>query len=84
MAGKSKKKTTKTNDKTKVYKTNTTNNRKEKKEKKKKKHPKLRLAIKIIFILAFLVILIGGGILAGFIFGAFGDEFKITKEQLLI
>ena len=84
MAGKSKKKTTKTNDKTKVYKTNTTNNKKEKKEKKKKKHPKLRLAIKIIFILAFLVILIGGGILAGFIFGAFGDEFKISKEQLLI
>ena len=58
--------------------------KKQKKGKKTRKHPKLMLAIKLILILIILVIVIGAGIFAGIFFGAFGDDFEITKEELKI
>lgn len=58
--------------------------KKTKNKKQKKKHPKLRLAIKIILIIFALLILIGGGIIAGILTGLFGDDFKLTEEELKI
>ena len=52
--------------------------------KEKKKKSKIGKILKVFFILFILGALIGGGIFAGIIFGAFGDELKITREQLLI
>ncbi len=49
-----------------------------------KKHPKLMLVIKIIIILILLTCVIGAGIIAAMFFGLFGDEFEITKEDLVI
>ena len=54
--------------------------KKKEEKKKKRKHPKLRLAIKIFFIIIFLLILIG---VAAFCAIFFSDEWSITKEQLL-
>ena len=65
-------------DKTKVYKT------KKNKEKFSKKHPKLMLIIKILIVIFVFCILIGAGIVAGIFYGLFGDDFKITKEDLII
>lgn len=59
-------------DKTKVYKG----------KKKKSKHPKLKKVIKILLIIFLLVCIIGAGIIAGVFLGLFGDDFKITKEEL--
>lgn len=56
----------------------------EKKKSKKKKHPKLRLFIKIFFILIVLAILVGAGIVAGILTGMFGDDFKLTEDELKI
>ena len=55
-----------------------------KEKKAKRKHPKLRLFIKIVLILILLTILIGGGILAGLIFGWFGDDMKLTEDELKV
>ena len=52
--------------------------------KKQSKHPKLKLAIKIILILMLILFVIGAGIIAGLFMGWFGDDFKITKEDLII
>ena len=54
------------------------------KKKTKKKHPKLKLAIKIILIALVVIALIGGGIIAGIFYGLFGDEFLISKKDLVI
>lgn len=59
-------------DKTKVYKG----------KKKKTKHPKLKKILKIILIIFLLGCIIGAGVVAGVFLGLFGDEFKITKEEL--
>lgn len=58
---------------------------KTKKYKMKKKHkmnPKTKKVLKIFFILLLLLCIIGAGIFAGLFFGLFGDDFKITKEDL--
>ena len=65
-------------DKTKVYKT------KKNKDKFSKKHPKLMLVIKILIVIFVFCILIGAGIVAGIFYGLFGDDFTITKEDLII
>ena len=62
---------------------------KEKKEKKKKdgkekKYKKLKLALKIIGILILLCIIAVAGVVAGVFCGLFGDDFTITKEDLII
>lgn len=52
--------------------------------KKVKSHPKLRMVIKI-FIIAFLLLcVIGAGIIAAIFFGLFGNEFEISKSDLVV
>ncbi len=58
--------------------------RKNKKNKFSLKHPKLMLAIKILIVLFLLLCVIGAGIVAAMFFGLFGDDFEITKEELVI
>ncbi len=55
-----------------------------KKVKFKQKHPKLMVLIRIIILLIVLVTVIGAGIFAGLIFGVFGDDFSISKDELII
>ena len=68
--------------------TATKGNSKEKKKNKKAKwsdkHPKLSLFIKIIIILFLLLCVVGAGIIAAVFFGLFGDDFKISKDELII
>ena len=54
------------------------------KKKKHKKHPKLMLALKIFIILVLLICIAGAGIIAALFFGVFGNDFEITKEDLVI
>ena len=54
------------------------------KKKFKYRHPRIATCIKIFFIILMLLIIIGGGIVAGTFFGLFGDELKITEEELVI
>ena len=51
---------------------------------KKVKKPKKRRVLKVILIIIFLLFIIFAGICAGIFFGLFGDDFKITKEDLII
>ena len=70
------------------YDTKKYKNNKGKKSKKNndkvKKHPKLKKALKIIGIILLLLIIILAGVIAGLFAGWFGDDFKITKEDLVI
>ncbi|MBQ2937940.1 MAG: penicillin-binding protein [Clostridia bacterium] len=68
------------------YNTNkkTRTNKNIKGKKKKGMNPKLKLALKIIIITFLLLCVIGAGIIAAIFFGLFGDEFEITKEELVV
>ena len=68
--------------KTEIGKENEKKIKKDKKVKFKDKHPRISLAIKIIILLILLVTVVGAGIVIGIIYGAFGDEFEITIEEL--
>lgn len=59
-------------------------NKKNKKSKKNKKHGKLKLFLKIMLVLFILAAIVIGGVIAGVVFGLFGDELKITKETFAI
>ncbi len=55
------------------------------KEKSQKvKNPRRKKILKIIIIIMVIFFIICAGICAGIFFGLFGDEFKITKEDLII
>lgn len=54
-----------------------------KSKKNKKTHPKLKMALKILLIIFLLLCVIAAGIVAAMFFGLFGDEFEITKEELI-
>lgn len=73
----------KSKKKTQIAKENEKEIKKGKKIKFKDKHPKLSIAIKIIIMLVLLVTVVGAGIFIGAIYGAFGDEFEITVEELV-
>ena len=78
-----------TNDtaKTKKVNTNKVNNKKNGNKKgsnKKGKHPKLMLTLKIIAIIIVVCIIIGAGVVAGVFFGLFGEDLKITADELNI
>lgn len=79
----SKNETSKHKKKTKIAKQNEKEIKKVKKVKFKDKHPKTALIIKILIIVFILVAVIGAGIFIGAIYGAFGDEFEITVEELV-
>ena len=70
-------------NKTQMSKENKKEIKKAKKIKFKDKHPKIALTIKILVILFLLVAVVGAGIFIGAIYGAFGDEFEITVEELV-
>ena len=59
-------------------------NGKGKKIKWSERHPKLSMAIKIIIIVLLLLCVIGAGIIAAVFFGLFGDDFQISKDELII
>lgn len=73
----------KINKKTQIRKQNEKEIKKSKKIKFKDKHPKIALTIKILLIIFLLVAVVGTGIFIGAIYGALGDEFKITVEELV-
>ena len=74
------------NKKTNKIKENKTKNvnGKSKKIKFKDKHPKVLLAIKILIIIILLLCVIGAGVLVGIFFGLFGNDFEISKDELMI
>ena len=76
--------TTKKNKKTQIGKENEKQLKKVKKVKFKDKHPKLSITLKIILLLIIVLIVVASGIVIGVIYGAFGDDFKITMDQLKI
>lgn len=65
-------------------KENIKSNKKVKRSKKKKMNPKLKVILKILIIMFLLLCVVGAGIVAAMFFGLFGDEFEITKEQLIV
>ena len=65
---------------TKQYKIKRSKNEKKADKIKVRKHPKLRKVILIFVILIFLLVLTGGGILAGIFFS---DNWAITREELI-
>ena len=89
MPNKNSKKNTKRTSQNKNVKTkkqDTTNKSTNSKKSKnvKKQHPKLKLALKILLVIFLLLCVVGAGIIAAMMFGLFGDDFDITKEELTI
>lgn len=78
---KSKEKPSKKNKKTSSKKES-----KSKSEKKKfsAKHPKLTIFLRILLLLVIVVAVVGTGIVVGMLYGGWGDDFEITKEELVI
>lgn len=64
--------------------TNTLVRKKDAKMKFKYKHPKLALALKIIFITLLLVVVVGAGVIAGLVFGLWGDDLNINLKDLVL
>ena len=71
-----KKRTNKKHDKNELVKTN--------KKKFSAKHPKLAIALKIILLVIVMVAVVGTGVVVGMLYGGWGDDFEITKEELVI
>ena len=89
MPNKNSKKSTKRTSQNKNVKTkkqDTTNKSTNSKKSKnvKKQHPKLKLALKILLVIFLLLCVVGAGVIAAMMFGLFGDDFDITKEELTI
>ena len=69
---------------TKKNKKDIKNDEQDKKTKKKgfwKRHPKFKIFVRVLIILIVLAVIVGGGIIAGLIFG---DKWKINKEDLIL
>ncbi len=61
--------------------------KKSKKTEKKKfsqKHPRISLILKILLVLILLLAVVAAGIVIGLLYGPWGDDFEITKEELII
>ena len=66
-------------------KTNKSNkNNGKKKQKFSVKHPRISLAIRIIILLIVMTAVIGAGIVVGMLYGAWGQDFEISEEELVI
>lgn len=48
------------------------------------KHPKITIALRIILLLILIIAVIATGVVVGMIYGGWGDDFEITKEELVI
>ena len=57
---------------------------KSKTNKKRKMNPKFKMFLKILLVIFLLLCVIGAGIVAAMMFGLFGDQFEITKEELTV
>ena len=84
-----KKRTTKPKTEKQKKTTQNTNNKelirkKDTKMKFKYKHPKLAVALKIILIAIILIMVIGAGVLAGLVFGLWGDDLNIDATELVL
>ena len=55
-----------------------------KKGTKRKMNPKLKMFLKILLVIFLLLCVVGAGIVAAMFFGLFGDEFEISKEELIV
>lgn len=51
---------------------------------KRKMNPKLKMFLKILLVIFLLLCVVGAGIVAAMFFGLFGDEFEISKEELIV
>lgn len=60
-------------------KTNIKNN-----NKKRKMNPKFKMFLKILLVIFLLICVIGAGVVAATFFGLFGDDFEITKDELIV
>lgn len=58
----------------------------DRKSKKKfsQKHPKLSLTLKIMILLIIVIVVIATGIVIGMLYGAWGSDFEITQDELII
>ena len=54
------------------------------KNKKRKQHPKLKLFLKILLIIFLLLCVAGAGVVSAMMFGLFGNDFEITKGELIV
>lgn len=54
------------------------------KNKKRKQHSKLKLFLKILLIIFLLLCVAGAGVVSAMMFGLFGNDFEITKEELIV
>ena len=52
--------------------------------KKKTMNPKFKMFLKILLVIFLLLCVVGAGIVAAMFFGLFGDQFEITKEELIV
>ena len=82
MKTKNNKKESKKTKNNSIKKSNATN--KKEKIKFSKKHPKLSIILKICLLLFIAFVVIVAGIICGMIYGGWGDDFEITKEELVI
>ena len=57
---------------------------KKSKTKFSKKHPRIALMLKILLVIILLLAVIGVGIVVGLLYGPWGQDFEITKEELTI
>ncbi len=48
------------------------------------KHPKITIALRILLLLILIIAVIATGVVVGMIYGGWGDDFEITKEELVI
>ena len=54
------------------------------KKTKKKMNPKFKTFLKILLVIFLLICVIGAGIVAAMFFGLFGNDFEITKDELIV
>ncbi len=54
------------------------------KKKFSKKHPKIAILLRIILLVVIIIAVVGTGVFVGMIYGGWGDDFEITKEELVI
>ena len=54
------------------------------KRKEKSNKSKVKIALKILIIIILLACVVGAGIIAAMFFGVFGDDFEITKDELVV
>lgn len=57
---------------------------KQDKKKFSAKHPKITVALRILLLLIIMIAVAGAGIVVGMLYGGWGDDFEITKEELVI